>query len=224
MEIPRTLFAVTGKHAGVDFEDFRFDFPAFGAAQKSGELGAENMNRVPLLVHNGTTIGQGPSICRYLARNLGLFGTTESESAIIDNICEHITETGTAFGKVMPYGNDFTASKKAEVLDKWFDTAADVERADRAFRWHLAHVEKMVGADGYSFGTGYTLADAKIYNAFGDVCLLASGVTSHPFGAEEGRCGKVLSEEFPKVFKIVETFKNSPGMKKYLDARGVQGF
>ena len=227
MEVPRTLFASANKFAGADFKDTRFaSFAAFGAAQASGELGSENMNRVPLLKHRGVTIGQGGAIQRYVAGQFGFLGNNELEAAQIDTLCECISEVSTAFGKVMPYGNSFTADEKEVILKAWLEgTVAEgnSERSKRALKWHLHHIEKLVGADGFSFGGKTTLADAKIYNTLGDVCELFENGPAQPFGADVERTDAVLVG-YPKIKKIVETFKGSDGMTKYLAQRGPQGF
>lgn len=226
MEVPRTLLATVGKFAPADFEDFRFeDFAAFGAAQASGELGHHNMNRVPLCMHMGITIGQGPSINRYLAKTFGLFGETDAQAAQIDNICEHVAEIGVAFGKVMPYGNSFDDANKAPILTTWFTTeasAGDKERSDRHLLWHLNHLEHCVGSEGFACGEKVSLADALIYNKLGEACANL-GDKGGPFGTAPDTTAKALAG-FPKLSKIVSNFGESPNMVKYLSQRGDQGF
>jgi len=226
MEVPRTLLATVGKFAPVDFEDSRFkDFASFTAAQKSGELGHANMNRVPLIQHFGATIGQGGAINRYLANVYGLMGGDAAEAAQIDNICEHVSEVGTAFGKVMPYGNEFAEEKKETILDAWYTSTVEEGNATRSARgllWHLTHLEACVGDDGYAFGGKASLADALLYNKLGDVAANL-GSKGAPFGTDKSRTDKVLAG-FPKVKKVVDTFAASAGMVKYLAARGDQMF
>lgn len=226
MEVPRQLLATVNKFAPTDYEDFRFkNFEAFGAAQKTGELGPANMNRVPLIEHFGNRIGQGGAINRYLANAYGLMGSNAVEAAKIDNICEHVNEIGTAFGKVYPYGNDFSDEKQETIRSKWFEATVaqgDATRSDRALAWHLSHLEKSVGDGGHAFGDKPSLADALIYNRLGDVAANL-GAKGGPFGTEVKRTDKVL-ESYPKVRKIVDTFAASQGMVKYLAARGDQTF
>jgi hypothetical protein len=57
---------------------------------------AVNMDRAPVLLYTEagttTTIGQSKAIERFVARKLGLYGSNEIESALIDIICEHIRD------------------------------------------------------------------------------------------------------------------------------------
>jgi len=226
MEVPRMLLATVGKFAPADFEDFRFkSHDDFFEAQKTGELGHENMNRVPLCMHLGKTIGQGKAINRYLAKVFGLAGATDIETAMIDNICEHVDEIGVAFGKVMPYGNEFKDEEKAAIVKVWLDTPAEEgnkERSKRALRWHLTHLEHCVGDDGYSFGGKPTLADALMFNKLGDH-VPSLGDKGDPFEVNKSLTDAVLAD-YPKIRKIVDTFGSSAGMKKYLSDRGAQNF
>jgi glutathione S-transferase len=226
MELPRLILAAGGKFAGEDFEDCRFPgFAEFGAAQASGELGHTNMNRVPLMVDNGVTIGETSSICRHAARIGGIMGSTDLEAAQIDNIFELASETTTAWGAVFPYGNKFDDEKKAGIIDKWFSTAGDsTERADRQLKWHLKHIEAVVGSDGYAFGGKASLADAKIYHMLGEVCTLSSGATSYVFALDSEEKINEIFVGFPKLKKIVDTFKTSENLVKYFAARGTPNF
>merc|ERR1712194_686613 len=127
----------------------------------------------------------------------------------------------TAFRKVMPYGNDFAEDKKKEILSEWFSldkSEGDKDRSKRALRWHLTHLEACVGDDGFAAGGNLSLADALIYNRLGESCANL-GDAGGPFGTSKADTDKVLAD-FPKISKIIETFASSPGMTKYLAARG----
>ena len=61
-------------------------------AQANGELAA-NLGRCPCLVVDGVhEIGQNKAIERFLARRLGLSGTTDIEAARIDCAVEHLVD------------------------------------------------------------------------------------------------------------------------------------
>jgi len=62
-EVPRTLFATAGRLPSHGFTDVRLSSEQFAAAQGSGDL-AKNLNRVPVLNHNGEVIGQSKAIAR----------------------------------------------------------------------------------------------------------------------------------------------------------------
>ena len=66
--------------------------PKFAEAKAAGELVA-NCGRAPVVVIDGKdTIGQSKTIERYLARRLGVMGSSEIEAAQIDMITEHVRD------------------------------------------------------------------------------------------------------------------------------------
>merc|ERR1712137_865478 len=116
VELCRIMFAA----AGQPFEDQRFpiefgtpgDFKTiirteFDAAKAAGELDA-SCGKVPVLTVNGTfKIGQSKAIERFLARELGLAGSSSVEAAVIDALTENIRDIKDAYN----------AAKRAEDTD-----------------------------------------------------------------------------------------------------------
>jgi len=140
-------------------------------------------------------------------------GSTPAEVGLIENVFEHVTEMAKAWGDL----------KTDEEKDAWFSTpytATSADKSTRKMKWYLDGISECIGNDGYSVGGKPSLADAKMYAAMGDV------VEGAAFG--NGMCDhKALAAvlgEYPSVKKVVETFKNSAGMTKYLAARGKQTF
>ena len=82
-EVPRTLLHT----AGQPFEDVRLKRDEFDSLKGSGDL-KKNLNRVPILNHNGEVFGQSGAINRYLAQKFGMFGSDAKESWVL-------TSTGT---------------------------------------------------------------------------------------------------------------------------------
>ena len=90
-EVARTLFAVAGRFPGKGFEDVRLNRDQFAAKKKAGELG-QNLNRMPILNHNGAVIGQSSAINNHLAQQFGLLGTNSVEAAQIEAMVGHIKD------------------------------------------------------------------------------------------------------------------------------------
>lgn len=218
-EIPRTLFATVGRFPGEGFEDVRLDSEGFGGLKGTGDL-AKNLNRLPVLNHNGAVIGQSKAISRYLAAEFGLLGTTGEEAAQIDAITEHVADIQAAYRKLFPYKNTMTDDEKAAAYEVWFETPSSPaldNRGERQLQWFLEQVENIIPDDGFCVGGRPSLADAFFFNLLGEHAPEA-GKTGEPFGNLEG-VTSVLSK-FPKVNRVVTTFKSSPGMEHYLKTRG----
>lgn len=220
-ELPRTLFATVGRFPGAGFEDVRLSSEEFRALKGTGDL-AQNLNRMPVLNHNGEVIGESKAIARYLAKKFGLFGTTDIEAAHIDAICEHLADVQVAYRKIIPYKNKLTDDEKFEKLKIWFDTPADAPevegRRNRQLQWFLSGIEQLLPGDGYAVGGRPSLADAMLYNMLGEHAPEVEPASAgEPFGDLSG-VTRVL-DNFPKLKEVVEVFGNSPGMKQYLETR-----
>jgi glutathione S-transferase len=165
-EVPRTIFAT----ASQSYKDIRLSREAFNEKKGTGDL-AMNLNRVPVLNHNGKIIGQSSAIARYLAQHFGMFGSTREESALIDSICEHVVDIKAAFRKLFPYKVELTDEKKAENFDIWFNTPSKPDldaRKNRQLQWFLEQIEELLPGDNYSIGGRPNLADAYLFNLLGE--------------------------------------------------------
>jgi glutathione S-transferase len=120
-ETTRIMFAA----AKQDYQDFRFsitadmkdgkpDFstlkrPEFDAAKAAGELDAAG-GKVPILtVNGGEQIGQSKAIEWYLAKALGLAGSSDVEASQIDAVSETVRDIKDSYQKVK--GEDATKEK-----------------------------------------------------------------------------------------------------------------
>lgn len=107
------LSRVILKVAGIDFEDFRysikvkegggFETPEFTIAKTDGSL-ATNMDRAPLLIVDGTPIGQSRAIERYVAKIGNMMGSSDVEAAQIDCIVENVKDIKEKWGKIRMTG------------------------------------------------------------------------------------------------------------------------
>jgi len=216
MEVSRSLLAAAGKFPPADYEDFRFT----GAPPA---VGPENLGRVPIATADGVTIGQGNAIHRYVASITGALGDDPLSAARIDNICETVRECSDFYYRLVPFGNTFDDATKAEKSRTWFETAppAAGTRDGRYVQWFLTNLEAVVGDNGFAVGTKVSIADAYLYNRFGenDAALPGGG------GAFGNAAATVeVLKGFPKVQRIVENYRNIPGVKKWLETRGPQNF
>jgi glutathione S-transferase len=213
-EVTRTLFATVGRFPSVGFEDIRLSRDQFNELKGKGDL-AKNLNRVPILNHNGNLIGQSSSINRYLAKQLGLLGTTNDEEAQIDSMCEHLVDIKSAWRKLVPYGKEMTDDETQAANELWFNTPASPatkDRKERQLQWFLEQVEGFLPNDlGYSVGDRPSLVDAYLFNMLSEHAPEVSPATkAEPFGSAT-HTARVLGL-YPKLMGVVETFKNSPGM------------
>merc|ERR1712110_726193 len=72
--------------------------PEFDAAKAAGDLDASG-GKVPLLTVDGAQFGQSKAIERYLAKALGLAGSSDIEAAQIDAVSETIRDIKDAYQK-----------------------------------------------------------------------------------------------------------------------------
>jgi len=222
-EVLRTIFVTAGRFPGDGFQDVRLSREGFNEAKGKGDLKA-NLNRMPVLNHNGNVIGQSSAIARYLARQFGMMGTSDFEAAQIDALCEHIVDIKGAYRKLLPYKNEMSDEEKDAATEMWFTTPATPEikgRMERQLQWFLDHVEEGLPGDGYSVGGRPSLADAYLFNMLGEHAKeVTPQAKGEPFG-DLAAMQKLLAQ-YPKLSKVVDKFKKSPGMRHYLDERPAQ--
>eukprot|EP00949_MAST-11_sp_MAST-11-sp1_P000427 g427.t1 len=223
-EVSRTLFATAGLFPGAGYSDVRLKRDAFNEMKGKGDL-AKNLNRVPLLNHNGIIIGESSAIARYVAKKLSLYGANPIDEAQIDAMCEHILDIKNAWRKLFPYRKDLTDEEKAVATAVWFDTSPEPAlegRKERQLQWFLSKIESMLPGDGYCVGGRPSLADAYFFNLLLEQAP-SLGVKGEGYFQNRAKTDEVLAM-FPKLQQVVETFGRSPGMKHWLETRGEQGF
>ena len=115
-----------------------------------------NMDRLPLFVYDGVTIGQSKTIERFVAKKTGFMGTSDIDEALIDMITEHVRDIKQKYNdsKAGKSGEDLAAAKAAFIateLPVW-----------------AQKLEKCVSKEGYSVGSKLSLADIAIQQLFQD--------------------------------------------------------
>jgi len=167
VEVARFMFAV----AKVDYDDARFsltfgtpgDFstlsrPEFDSAKAAGEL-ACSAGKVPYLEVNGVKFGQSKAIERYLAKELGLGGSSPIEFAQMDAVAEQVRDIKDAYNNAKR-GKE--GAEKEAALKTWFDETMPAQ---------VKLMESMVpGAGGYPgaggpflFGSKVSYADLSVF-------------------------------------------------------------
>lgn len=99
-------------------------------------------------------------------------------------------------------------------------------RSTRALPFYLGRLEQLVGTDGFAVGSQFSLADAIIYNTFGETLKDNEAYEKVPQyrrepGGDAARMAKALSAH-PNVLRIVENYREN--ISDYLATRGEQRF
>jgi glutathione S-transferase len=227
MEVPRCVLAAAGHFPGTGYTDVRYEEDA----PKTGT--DANLGRLPVLEHNGVTIGQSVAINYYVAQAVHLLGANAAEAAQILAFQEHIKELKDSYRALVPYGTE----PKAEALDAFFDDASandytgaadGSKRKNRHLLWFLGRMERLVGADGHAVGNKISLADILLFNALADHLTEADcsepipAYNREPFGSL-ARTNAALAKH-PRIAKIVHTVAAHPNIAKWMATRGKQGF
>lgn len=155
----RILFAISK----TQYEDFRYNIdpatfarPEFEEAQATGAFDA-NMGRLPIFSHGDVSFGQTKAIERYVAKQLGMFGSNDAEAAQIDCTVENVRDIKQKYA-------DCRAGKKDEEL-----AAAKAKFVTEELPKWAEKLEKSIpGTAGFAVGDKISLADVAIFNVVAD--------------------------------------------------------
>eukprot|EP00931_Biecheleriopsis_adriatica_P101957 TRINITY_DN769_c0_g1_i3.p1 TRINITY_DN769_c0_g1~~TRINITY_DN769_c0_g1_i3.p1 ORF type:complete len:283 (-),score=82.02 TRINITY_DN769_c0_g1_i3:43-846(-) len=198
VETSRMLMVLAGK----DYEDFRYpisfgtpgDFSTikreeFDADQKAGKF-EYGMNMIPVIESGEFRLPQSKAIERYLAKKMGMMGSTLEEEGWVDAINEHVGDIAAAYGK-------------KESDDQWFSTGLPT---------FLAKLETTLpGSSGFAVGDKTSLADVAIYRLLKDV--------QPPFDASYEKDVTSAIDSCPKVKAIVDRLQNHEALQKWIAER-----
>jgi len=231
MEIPRTMLALKG----VEYVDGRYttDDP-YDNVKSRDEIANTldcNLGRMPVItVNDSIHIGQSMAIHYYIATELGMMGSSNEEAAQIICIREHILELQNAKG--WAYFDEPTEQQLVAFFEGGPASTSGVpdaeQRSKRALPFFLGRLEQLVGTEGFAVGTQFSLADALIYNAFGENLKDSEAhekvpqYRREPFG-DAARMKKAL-EAHPNIRRIVDNYGENPNISGYLSNRGEQRF
>ncbi|XP_060066206.1 glutathione S-transferase 3-like [Ylistrum balloti] len=182
-ELSRLLF----NQAGVDFEDVRIEQDKWPALKKEVPGGT-----LPVLTYDGKQYGQSMAIARYLASEFGLYGKTNLDRLMIDEILCDIVDlitkiVGTVFEKDEAKKAELTKSFEEEILPAY-----------------LKKHEAKIGKSGWLVGESITAADLGVFDTL-------DGITK--------RGGDKCLDGSPKVKALMEKVRTQPRIKAYLAKR-----
>ena len=232
MEVPRQLLAI----AGVPFKEFRCadanhkstGNPAEGAIEEVADTLDWNLGRMPICEAETDagviSMGQGPTICRFLASMYGLNGSNLYERAQIDSIVEALGELKGAFNKAEDKALFFTDATASDVKGM----ADRAGRPNRGMIWYAGRIEGLVAEGGCAVGGAISLADVMIYSTFAEHSDEAESpdmdaARRGPFQGRIAETKEVLAAH-PKLAAICEAVAANANFAAYLVNRGPQGF
>ena len=202
-ETVRLLFAAAGK----DYEDMRYpvsfgtpgDFSTivrkeFEVDRDAGKMDI-SMGKVPVLDVGDFSLPQSKAIERYVARKIGMMGSTPEEEALVDAMAEHVRDINDAYRRK---GTFFMkdAEKKAELNKQWYEEELPpiLKKLDMA----------LPGSDGFAVGEKVSLADVAIFKLLKD---------TYDVDVSDAY------DSCPKLKAIVSNMEKNDGMKKWLEER-----
>jgi glutathione S-transferase len=204
-ETARYLFAVAKQNyederlsLQMEFKDGKPDFstvkrPEFDEKKASGELDAA-CGKVPVLTVNGKDkIGQSKAIERYLARQLGLGGSSAEEFAQIDAVTETVRDIKDNYQK---------AKGDPATKDKFF--AEDMPAA-------MALLEKSLPA-----GSGPWLIGSSI--SYADICVYHFAAGPGGFFDDADKA-KASYSACPRISAAMAAVDANPELKAYIAGR-----
>lgn len=188
-ELTRLILAAAGR----SYEDIRFDFDHWPEYKPKMILG-----QVPVLeLGDGTQIPQSLTIARYVARETGLGGSDNLESAKIDAVVDTQKDINEVFYSKVFAEKDET--KKAQEAEKFLNenVVKHVENLDK--------LKKAYSQDErYFVGNKLSWADLYVFNS---IEALVKAVPQ-------------VKEKFAGQFKsLFDAVKGDENIKKYLDSR-----
>ena len=172
--------------------------PGMAAARQEGKLAA-NLDRAPVLVVDGTDVGQSKAIERFLARRLGLMGKDELEAGRIDCFSEHIRDIREKYQKAKSTAGE--EQRKAALSEFWASSLPELFKL----------MERV--CDGKS-SSGALIGSALSY---ADVCMYV--LTAEYFDNKQGVQDALKG--CPKLMASAKAVGSHPNVVKYLGARPV---
>ncbi|KAK7864991.1 hypothetical protein R5R35_004955 [Gryllus longicercus] len=177
-------------YGGIEFEDFRFsqeDWPKFKPNTPFGQT--------PILEVDGKVIHQSTTICRYVARQVGLAGADDWEAVQIDAVVDTITDFRS---KIQNYFYDSDPVSKEKKKGSLFK---------ETIPFYLPKFEELVKNNGGYFVNGkLTWADVY-FVGYLDYLNFMAGVN--------------LLEKYPTLRSLCTTVLELPGIKEWVAKRPV---
>ena len=187
----------------VDYVDYRMGAIEFGFKKfirKDPTLDC-NLGRLPILEVDGVRIAQSKTIERFVAKQLGLMGSSPIEEALVDAVCEHQRDVREAYGVV----DALPKAGKAEKYKQWFDND---------FPALLAKVEAALpkGPGPWLVGAQLTLADVAWFG------FLLDYLDGGGWAGEKEAVASALPA-VPRIKAAVDAVQATPEVAAYLAKR-----
>lgn len=188
-EFIRLLLAAAGK----DFDDVRMEGEEWAKKKPSTPFG-----QMPLLEVDGKLYGQSMAIATYLAKELGVYGKTNLDGLVIDQVLQLIQDL---INIAVKFFFEKDETKKAELEKSFLETDCP------KFFGFFENMLKESGT-GYFVGESWTLADIAVYD-------ISNGML------KEKLCSM---DDFPLLKALVDKIGAMDKVKAWVDKRPVTQF
>jgi glutathione S-transferase len=165
-------------------------WPDFVFSTVSNPVLAPNLNRGPVLIYKGTSIGQSKTIERFVAKKLGFAGSDELEEAAIDCLCEHIRDVKLDYTKARMGKTEGEELEKAK--KEWLETGLKT--------WMEKLEPTLTGSNGFAVGSKLSLADIQlqqlILDFFDDKAAAEAACVNSPKVLKSAKLAHEASKEW----------------------------
>jgi len=175
-------------YGGVEFEDHRIDKEEWPQLKPSTPFG-----KTPVLEVDGKQSHQSAAICRYLAKQFGLYGSSDWEALEIDAIVDTYTDFRLELSKCHHEEDEAVKDKKFATLK------------NETIPFYMSKFEEVVTKnDGHFVGGKLTWADIYFVAILDSLNVVAK---------------EDLVEKYPKLKALKENVLAVPGIKAWVEKR-----
>jgi len=185
----------------IEFNEVNYTFDDIPAIKANEALFP--MGQVPTIVlENGDQIFQSHAIVRYLANEYDLYGKTNMDKAIIDQVLDTLKEIEEKCRESMLFSKGEDQQQKYKIL--FGDTAP------RALRFTEKCLKRNNNGKGYLVGESLSIGDIALAVAIESLTLLYN------------KDYRNVMDDFPLLMDLNKKVREAPGIKEYLQKRGQQ--
>ncbi|XP_013094195.2 glutathione S-transferase 4-like [Biomphalaria glabrata] len=183
-EVSRLVLAAVGQQ----FEDIRLPREKWATEKANTPFG-----QLPVLEIDGRRYAQSLAIATYLAREFGLYGTTNEDGLAVDQVIQLSIDLSSSIARTHRKRDE---TKKAELVKKTQEV--DVPK-------FLEFFEKLLhqNGSGYFVGATLTLADIIVYDQLDSLI----------------KRGFVNTEMYPSIQAFIRNVEGNENIKSYLKTR-----
>jgi len=181
--------------AGIEFTDVRMDREEW--AKNKSDAKRFPLGQMPSLQVDDYVICQAQAIARYLARELGFYGNSSCEQAMIDQICETFFDFAMDGYKIQYGGFDEETMKKK--LEEHF--ASDKTKAHLTFMNNFA--KNNSSGSGFFVGNKPSYADFLLFGAHEQLTLM----------------NPAYLDNYPEMKTVIDRVSSIENLKNYLESQ-----